>query len=95
MLNFKQLGALWCMLEDAGIPNEVRQLYDGFQIAYPSFDNCVCDIILHQYSYGCDHGLLEIMGLLTDEESDIDSVLGWLTAEQVFDRIRADWEKRG
>lgn len=34
-----------------------------------------------------EQDLLEIMGLLTEEEEKIDRVLGWLTAKDVFDRI--------
>lgn len=51
------------------------------------------------YGYGgWDHGtmgttekdgdLIEIMGLLTPEEQEYDSVVGYLTAEEVFRRIR-------
>ena len=32
--------------------------------------------------------LIEIMGLLTPEEEEHDSVVGWLTAEEVFRRIQ-------
>lgn len=32
--------------------------------------------------------LIEIMGLLTPEEKEWDSVRGWLTAEEVFGRIK-------
>lgn len=32
--------------------------------------------------------LIEIMGLLTPEEEEYDSVRGWLTAEEVFGRIK-------
>lgn len=31
---------------------------------------------------------IEIMGLLTPEEEEYDSVVGWLTAEEVFGRIK-------
>lgn len=31
---------------------------------------------------------IEIMGLLTPEEEEYDSVRGWLTAEEVFERIK-------
>lgn len=57
------------------------------QLWYPSYKNNVCDVICHEYSYGGKEGLLEIMGLLDEEESERDSVVGWLTAENVFARI--------
>lgn len=39
-------------------------------------------------SYGREKDLLEIMGLLTPEEQEVDSVVGFLTAENVFERIK-------
>ena len=62
------------------------------QVWYPSRDNTVCDVICHEYSYGGKDGLLEMMGLLTDEEAEGDSVLGWLTADEVYRRISADYK---
>ena len=32
------------------------------------------------------------MGLLTDEESERDSVVGWLSAKNVFERIKKHYE---
>ena len=51
----------------------------------------VCSVI---YGYGSEKGLLEISGLMTDEEyeKENDSVLGYLTAENVFARIKKHWE---
>ena len=46
-----------------------------------------CSVIYGYGSYGYDNGLLEIMGLLTPEELEYDSVCGYLTAEDVFQRI--------
>lgn len=62
------------------------------QVWYPSRDNVVCDVICHEYSYGGKDGFLEMMGLLTDEESECDSVIGWLTADEVYRRISADYK---
>ena len=85
-MNMKEMGTLYLMLADAGIPCEARELYDGMQICYPSIAMCVCDAICHSGSYGHEKGLLEIMGLV-DEEAVGDSVEGYLTAEEVFKRI--------
>jgi hypothetical protein len=43
--------------------------------------------------YGSEDGLLEIMGLLTPEEEGWDEVRGWLTAEDVFSRIK-EWHAK-
>lgn len=45
------------------------------------------DAICHPGSYGYEQGLLEIYGSLVDEKKDGDSVVGWLTAEDVISRI--------
>lgn len=55
------------------------------------------DAIEHYGSYGKDEDKLEIMGLLTPDEEEHDSVLGYLTAEDVFERIRkhhnGEWDE--
>lgn len=38
--------------------------------------------------FGGPSDLIEIMGLLTPEEEENNSVVGWLTAEEVFRRIK-------
>ena len=77
------------MLKQAGIPFEVRPFNSwGIQVCYPSIKNRFCDIVYHRYSNGYEEGLLAIQGLLTKAESDIDSELGYLTAEDIFKRIR-------
>lgn len=45
------------------------------------------DAICHRGSYGFEQGLLEIMGTIVTEE-DGDSVVGWLTADDVIKRIQ-------
>lgn len=42
-------------------------------------------------TYGNKLDLLEIMGLLTPEEKQSDSVVGYLTAEEVFRRIKENY----
>ena len=81
-------------LASANIPFELTTDVCGNengQLWYPSRENHICDVICHEYSYGGDEGLLEIMGLLDEEESEYDDVIGWLTAENVFARIYTDF----
>lgn len=91
---YKEILKLQNMLADAGIPHEIYRRLDGWQIVYPSEKRCKCSVIEHYGSYGHMRDLLEIMGLLTKAEKKHDSVLGWMKAEDVFERIRKDWEKR-
>lgn len=51
------------------------------------------DAIEHYVSYGNEQDKLEIMGLLTPEEKKNDSVLGYLSAEEVFSRINRHWKE--
>lgn len=82
--------ASMCLAHD--IPFEIAEYWDGFLIGYPSLkeDERVSDAICHNGSYGRQDGLLEMMGLVNEEEVG-DSVEGWLTAEQVFERWQKHW----
>lgn len=104
MVEYKEIFKLKEMLEKANIPIEfvdhsIEEIdFKGYQICYPvSFRNsdgrCVCSIIEHLGSYGSEKDLLEIMGLLTPEEEQEDIVKGWLTAENVFERIKNHYEE--
>lgn len=84
------------MLKNAGIPferdndpttkpKELRMR----RLKYPSVEVEVCSVIQGKGSYGNAANLLEIRGLLTPKEGG--GTLGWLTAENVFDRIKKHW----
>lgn len=81
------------MCLEHNIPFEIAELYEGFIIGYPTLreGERVSDAICHNGSYGRHKGLLELMGLLTEEELEFDDVLGCLTAEQVFERWHKHW----
>lgn len=65
-----------------------RRLYPAYQIRLGD----LADVIQHNGSYGHEQDLLEIMGGLTEEEMEYDSVLGYLSAEEVFKRFKYCWE---
>ena len=99
MLEIKRLAN---MLKKAGIPfryydGDFRPQYNYFKnkIIYPDCarKDAVCSVVQGIYTYGGLENKLEIMGLLTEEEKEYDNVCGWLTAEDVFERIKAHWEK--
>lgn len=89
----REMHRLANMLGGANIPYEIRGLWGGLQITYPSGTDFVCSVVQHSFSYGGREGYLEIMGLLTEEEIENDSVKGWLTAEDVFERISNHFSK--
>lgn len=94
-MKYTEILVLKDMLEKEGIPFEFkRDFYDGYRLRYPAHMGCVCSVIQHKYSYGNFQNLLEIAGLLTKEEAVRDSVLGFLTAEEVFMRIKEHWNRR-
>lgn len=90
------------MLEKANIPFEFTDdLFGAKQDGithdkrYPAYQirlNKDIDVVQHCYSYGEEKNLLEIMGGLTEEEWEIDGVLGCLTAEEVFKRFKYCYE---
>ena len=91
---YKEILKLDKMLSDKRIPHILQKFMDGWQIIYPEDgENRVMDAIEHFGSYGNSQDLLEIMGLLTPEEQESDSVLGCLTAKEVFDRIEKHYKE--
>lgn len=54
----------------------------------------VISIIQGYGTYGSNVDLLEIMGLLTEEEEKEESVVGYLSAENVFDRIEKYYKNK-
>lgn len=65
---FKEILKLDSMLTEAGIPHVTERAQDGWQVFYPDKYQKICDAIEFTGSFGCDDNLLELMGLLTDEE---------------------------
>lgn len=103
MPKYTEIFKLKEMLTSSGIPFDYRDdthifEYIGeekYQIEYPcSYHNGerICSIVQGSGTYGAEQNLLEIMGLLTPEESKQDSVCGWLSADNVFERIKKHWE---
>lgn len=66
-----------------------------YQIVYPiswPMKKRIVSVIEGPGTYGGCDDLLEIRGLLTPEEEQADSVAGYLTAKNVFERIQKHWE---
>lgn len=81
------------LLEKGNIPFEFKNIYDGYQIIIKNKNNFrIADAIEHKFSYGNEEDLLEIMGGLTEEEEEFDSVLGGLSSKEVFKRFKYCYE---
>ena len=94
--SYKEILKLNAMLDNAKIPHRTHRLDDGWKVIYAPYhpDSRVADAIETRYSYGVDDDLLELAGrLLTKEELKYDSVVGGLTAKDVFERISKHWEE--
>lgn len=101
-IDVKEFNKLKKLLTDSKIPFEENSeniggfTFDGFariryQLCYPNKKNRLSDVIISWMSYGRENGLLEQMGLLPNGSDDVE---GWLTADVVFERWKADWESR-
>lgn len=67
-------------LTEKGIEFDYHKCQDGVQIVCDGWD-----AICHSGSYGHERGLLEIMGTIV--RADDDDVEGWLTAEEILQRL--------
>lgn len=90
---YKAILKLKAILEIMGVPFDFENLYNGYHLMYPSKHKTVCSVIEHDGSYGRTDDLLEIMGLLTEEEAMCDDVAGYLQVEDVFARIMKHWRE--
>lgn len=94
---YQEIRKLMRMLSDYDIPFTVTTLSDGFQLIYPGTEPpqvAVCSVIECSNSYGGELDLLEIMGLLTEEEIKYDDVKGCMTAKEVFKRINNHYKEQ-
>ncbi len=94
-MKYTEIFKLKKMLEENNISfdyidNSLSRGSQHHQICVPRFDlkKRVISVIQGAGTYGGQDDLLEIMGLMTEEEEENDRVVGWLSAENVFERIK-------
>lgn len=100
---YKEIFKLKEMLEEENIPHVFIldgqfEHFESYQLAYPGLNNMICSCIEGYGTYGAEKDLLEIDGLLTKEERILDTIVGNLTAIEVFNRIKEHYgntEKKG
>lgn len=84
----KQMDLLEEYLRKKEKPYQRWDMDDGEQIiVYDEEGHRLWDAICTKYSFGREKGLLEIMGNIVDKKRVGDSVEGWLTAQDVIDRV--------
>lgn len=91
---YQEIIKLHDILVAHNIPHALRRVFDGWQVCYPTEGDWIMDAVEHYGSYGKSSDKLEIMGLLTPEEAACDSVAGYLTAEDVFLRIKNHYDAK-
>lgn len=79
----KEIFKLVQYFDNNRLPYTLEYLYGGYKFAPVPQD---WDVICHNHSYGHELGLLEVFGSLVAEEVD-DEVEGWLTAEEIIERM--------
>lgn len=93
---YNEIVRLHEMLTGANIPHKFAHYSDGYIITYKMDKNGVAVIFEHGTSYGHEYDLLELSGrLLTETEmthAGLVKSVGWLTANNVFQRILKHWE---
>lgn len=86
-----------CFGYDKKLLSMYPDIMDHYQICYPVFDpeKRVISVVEGFGTYGSEQDKLEIMGLLTPWERyhDDNIVAGWLTVDNVYKRIKKDWEE--
>ena len=91
---YQEILKLHVMLLDKDIPHVIEKDLDGWHISYPCTGlDRVLSAVEFKGTYGAEKDLIEIMGLLTPEELLMDSIKGYLTAEEVFNRIKEHYEE--
>lgn len=75
------------------VPHEfiTHEIGNGKHLYYPNKEDVICSAVTFLGSYGDRNGLIEIMGLLTEDEQACDDVVGYLTATEVCRRILEHW----
>ena len=104
MTDLTEMNKLEQYLRSKGIPYEhiyqAPHILNQYGLARQLERNQICvpdanypwswDVICHWGSYGYEEGLLELSGDLVDYKKDGDTVVGYLTADDVIKRIEKE-----
>ena len=97
MINTKELDKLEGYLKKNNYNYERLKVYSGEQINVFDTKNTISwDVIINEYSYGHEDGLLEIMSSdnhMVDRNSHEDGVEGFLDADTIISRLKSIGQK--
>ena len=91
--DYKEIFVLEELLKEAGVPHVLDQIEDGYILTYPSPEYPSCTVIETKNTIGSDIDMLEVTGLLHEDEQE-DRCAGFLLADDVFNRIMEDYETK-
>ena len=87
-LFFRSFPTLCVGLADRDVNFQLTPHLDGFAVLVRDENGLFeWDAVCHSTSYGHEDGLLETYGAIVDESKVLDTVEGWLTAEDVLARV--------
>ena len=104
MRNLKEMDALEAYLKERGVNyerfdngpefawkegNKLTILNERHQICVPSDKHREWDVVCHNYSYGAEDGLLELMCKKIPGRSAYDCVEGYLSAEDTIELLKS------
>lgn len=85
--NCREFNFLLAYLQYKDLDYGVEPLHDGVQVAIYNRGNIEWDVVIHQYSYGSDEGLLELMNRNCETLRDFcpfNEVQGYLKALDII-----------
>lgn len=85
--HYNAIKKLATLLDEAGIPYEMIEFWDGYQINAYEEGVRIGDVVQHYGSYGAKQDLIEAYGF------GIDGVDGYLSAEEALQYF-LNWHKR-
>lgn len=100
-VRYSAIHSLHDLLTQCGIPHEFGADGDGWKVSYPDSNRKTvrCVARQHRFSKGADDNLIEMVGLLTEEERMADTgtraaVGGGFTPEEICRRIKENYKGR-
>lgn len=91
-VNLTELNKLEEWLKENNIDYERVDGEWRHQITVPNKKEKSWDVVCQYGSYGYEDGLLEAYGEIVDDGGIGDDVEGWLSAEDVIERVKAAWK---
>lgn len=89
---YQEILRLAGLMRKAGIPHQLRKVYEGWQILYPSLYGVQMDVAQHRGTGGSLNDRVELMGLKSADD-DIGPIHSNLKAEQALKIIQQHYNE--